>query len=241
MNGSSLVVVLVVLIGAMLFWPWYTAGVTPVEVVLELTGRRAPAPSIDAQSPAQAAARATATPRPRPSATPAPSPTPAAFCSAGESARFAADFAKLKQELGATMGDPRECEHVDTTSGNTLQLTTTGLALQEKGSGLLQFSDGYRHWALTSKGVVQWVGDTRPAGLPTQPPALSGERMRVAHTDGLGVILWRTASAQERIGAALAEGAQVTVLERNDSGWVRVHSQDGREGWVPAKYLEPAT
>ncbi len=85
---------------------------------------------------------------------------PAAFCPAGERPRFQFGFAELKAQLGATMGDPVECEHANADNGDTLQQTTTGLAFYRKTTNTATFTNGPEHWALTRSGVVQWQGDS---------------------------------------------------------------------------------
>jgi hypothetical protein len=75
----------------------------------------------------------------------------------------------LKERLGATMGDPRECEHTNRLSGDATQFTTTGFAYVRAGSLVPAFTDGWRHWALTSGDLVTWEGDS------IDPPAGSGQ------------------------------------------------------------------
>jgi LacI family transcriptional regulator len=102
----------------------------------------------------------------------APTPTPggAPSCPAGSQPRFVLGFARLKQQLGATMGDPLECEHADPMTGDTVQRTTTGLAIYRPREGLPIFTDGWHHWALTDHGVVRWESTDIDA-----PPALLAE------------------------------------------------------------------
>jgi hypothetical protein len=93
-------------------------------------------------------------------------PTPAAlaqtapYCSPGTSPRFTDGFAALKAGLGPIMGEPLECEHADASSGDILQQTTTGLAFWRKSTNTPTFTDGYRHWALTARGLVAWEGSS---------------------------------------------------------------------------------
>ena len=65
------------------------------------------------------------------------------------------------------MGDPLECEHADPATGDTVQHTTTGLAMYQPSLGLLTFTDGWHHWALTERGLLRWESmDSRlPPGL----------------------------------------------------------------------------
>src|SRR5687768_12800879 len=72
----------------------------------------------------------------------------AQYCQPGEEPRFVHGIAELQGRLGATMGVPTECEHVDPTSGDTLQRTTTGLAYHRPSLSTSMFTDGSTHWAL---------------------------------------------------------------------------------------------
>ena len=93
-------------------------------------------------------------------------PAPAAFaqsapyCGQGSSPTFVYGFADLKARLGATMGDPIECEHTDGSNGDVLQQTTTGLAFWRKSTNTPTFTDGYHHWALVSGSLVAWDGQS---------------------------------------------------------------------------------
>jgi hypothetical protein len=89
----------------------------------------------------------------------------APFCAPGQQPGFVLGFADLKRQLGATMGEPLECEHVNPENGDTLQQTTTGLAVYQKDSNTAAFTDGWNHWAQTTAGLVQWQG-TEPPALP---------------------------------------------------------------------------
>lgn len=109
-------------------------------------------------------------------------PAPAAFaqsapfCAPGTSPRFANGFAELKSQLGATMGEPIECEHADGGgSGDVLQTTTTGLAFWRRSTNTPSFTDGHQHWALTTRGLLTWEGtaidppaNARGSGGPAQ-------------------------------------------------------------------------
>ena len=70
-------------------------------------------------------------------------------------------------------------------------------------------------------------------------PAAGDERMRISHTEGLGVALRNAPRLDAREPRGLLEGALVTVLQRQESDWVRVRGDAGQEGWVPAQYLLP--
>src|SRR5688572_22472227 len=71
------------------------------------------------------------------------------FCPPGQPARFVLGIAALHDRLGAIMGEPVECEHVDPTSGDMVQHTTTGLAYYRPEINTAIFTNGEAHWALS--------------------------------------------------------------------------------------------
>ena len=82
----------------------------------------------------------------------------APFCGPGQALVFAGGLADLKRHLGDGMGTPLECEHPTSAIGDTIQQTTTGLAAYNKLTNTVSFTDGWRHWALTPHGPVNWEG-----------------------------------------------------------------------------------
>jgi hypothetical protein len=76
---------------------------------------------------------------------------------------------------------------------------------------------------------------------PSSPasPAGAGELLRVANTDGVGVVLHTAPRKDARVPRGLLEGAKVTTLEQGVDGWVRVRGENGQEGWVRGEYLAP--
>jgi hypothetical protein len=72
---------------------------------------------------------------------------------------FLYGFAALKLQIGAVMGEPLECEQAIHPTGDTRQLTSTGLAYYRNGVNIPSFVDGLDHWALTERGLVHWIGD----------------------------------------------------------------------------------
>ncbi|MCC7371120.1 MAG: hypothetical protein IT306_22080 [Chloroflexi bacterium] len=130
----------------------------------------------------------------------------APFCAPGAAPAFVQGFAQLKSILGDVMGDPVECEHTDGASGDVLQQTTTGLAFWRKSTNTATFTDGYRHWALTARGLLTWEGNSidppataRPAGgQPSGAPAsgsgsvASGGRTESAAVSAIGAGRRRT-------------------------------------------------
>ncbi len=93
------------------------------------------------------------------------------YCATGQSPVFRLGFAELHTALGDRMGQPLECEHADSTNGEVLQQTSTGLAVYHPATNTPSFTNGYSHWALTPDGLVTWDGigaDTPPATAPAQ-------------------------------------------------------------------------
>jgi hypothetical protein len=92
---------------------------------------------------------------------------------------------------------------------------------------------------------AQPAADVKPeaAVQPTAQPtavatATPGAQARVAHTDGVGVVLRASPRDSDRMPRGFMDGAEVTVVERQGSDWVRVRGANGQEGWIPAKYLD---
>lgn len=56
-------------------------------------------------------------------------PATASQCSSPQSTAFSHEFAALSQAVGDRMGQPLECTHLDPSSGDVLQATSTGLAI----------------------------------------------------------------------------------------------------------------
>ncbi len=102
----------------------------------------------------------------------------APHCDAGQSPRFAARFALLAAQTGEVMGEPLSCPYADPGgSGDTLQDTSTGLAVWRHAINVPTFTDGWTHWALINIGLARWTGtgttDTLVyvPGLPAIEPA----------------------------------------------------------------------
>jgi hypothetical protein len=92
------------------------------------------------------------------------------------------------------------------------------------------------------------VADTAgsAATLP-EPPAEAAlasvvprdEVLRIAHTDGRGVVLRTAPRADARVPRGLLEGTRVTVLGSEGATWVHVRAESGLDGWIPSQYLAP--
>jgi Bacterial SH3 domain len=80
----------------------------------------------------------------------------------------------------------------------------------------------------------------RAANLTSSTPAApTGDRLRVAHTDGQGVVLRASPREDDWTARGFMDSDSVTVLERRGADWARVRGDNGQEGWVPARYLGP--
>jgi hypothetical protein len=159
---------LVVLMFGFLGWWWWPA-ISPrlpdTERVQALVGRllsnEARASEVVTAAPAIGMSEAEPTPT-------AVLPTPTAlaelapYCLPGKTAEFVLGFANLKEQLGDAMGEPLECEHTNPENGDSLQATSTGLAVFHQQSGLLMFTDGWRTWAMLPEGMVSWTADQDP-------------------------------------------------------------------------------
>jgi hypothetical protein len=80
---------------------------------------------------------------------------------------------------------------------------------------------------------------SQPAdAAPLLPAFVVGQRARIAHTDGQGVVLHASPSQDARRPAGLLEGTSVTVLELSGSEWARVQSDSKQAGWISTAYLD---
>jgi hypothetical protein len=106
-----------------------------------------------------------------PAALPAPIALPAPF---------SVDFADLLNQLGTTMGQALEDEHVDDTSGSCdlAQATTTGRAYVRCATGTSAFAalpDGLYHWAWLGDHLAAWIGpQADPPDMQTRLPLCVG-------------------------------------------------------------------
>jgi hypothetical protein len=82
-----------------------------------------------------------------------------ALTCAPESISLSELFAALHGSIGDTFGQPVECPRIDASTGDTVQRTSTGLAIYRAHSRLPTFTDGYHRWAIGPGGVITWQGD----------------------------------------------------------------------------------
>ena len=102
-------------------------------------------------------------------------------CPPGQSAQFMFGIAALQQRLGATMGTPLECEHVNPENGDTIQHTSTGLAYYRPAINTPMFTDGQTHWALSNNQVLMWRNGSVE---PPQPTAAESSYLATALPTG---------------------------------------------------------
>jgi hypothetical protein len=86
---------------------------------------------------------------------------------------FSHGFAALKQLLGSRIGDPTSCERFNGQTGDSLQQTTRGIARYARATNVASFTSGAEHWALTSNGLVYWVGREDDPPASAEPVAAS--------------------------------------------------------------------
>jgi hypothetical protein len=94
-------------------------------------------------------------------------PVAAPYCQPGQQPAFGNGIAQLHAAIGDAMGAPVECEHAASVAGDTVQQTSTGLAAYDHKTNSESFTDGWRHWALTPKGLVTWEGTSADPPAPT--------------------------------------------------------------------------
>jgi hypothetical protein len=92
---------------------------------------------------------------------------------------LAPELSNLQQALGGVMGAPIECARSDA-AGDTLQRTTTGLALY-RADGTSIFTAGKQHWALTDSGLRTWMASWHSGLFP--PDASAGEQVPDTESD----------------------------------------------------------
>jgi hypothetical protein len=97
---------------------------------------------------------------------------------------------------------------------------------------------------LSATPVVETAEPT--AMLPEPPPDAApvpvvqrDDVLRIANTDGRGVVLRTAPRDDARVPRGLVDGTRVTVLGREGATWVHVRAQSGLEGWIPIQYLAP--
>jgi hypothetical protein len=153
----------------------------------------------------------------------------APYCQPGQVPTFVHGVAELQSRLGSTMGAPTECEHVDPTSGDTLQRTTTGLAYFRPSIATTMFTDGATHWALADGTVVLWRNESVTPPQPTDA--------EVAYLQRTTVLKSRAATLQRRL-AGVRQQAERGQLDSIDPASLRSlveELQATRDGFAVVK------
>jgi uncharacterized protein with LGFP repeats len=150
----------------------------------------------------------------------------APFCAEEQSVDWLDAFAPLSAQLGEAMGDPIECPHPATDGGDTVQQTSTGLAILRTPSGLPSFTNGTTHFALTDLGLVTWTG----ASLDPPRPALPCRSLPIR---GFGQVFGEIDEAYGLIGCPTSsESGLDVVTQRFEHGWMIWRG--ARSRWDPA-------
>ena len=122
------------------------------------------------------------------------------------------------------MGVPTECEHVDPTSGDTLQCTTTGLAYFRPSISSTMFTDGSTHWALTDGTVVLWRNESVTPPQPTDAEAAYLQRTAALNS--------RAAALQRRL-TAMRQQAERGQLDSIDPASLQLTATDAYSRALP--------
>lgn len=134
-----------------------------------------------------------------------------AFCAPGQPPRFLFGIADLQARLGAPMGDPTECEHVDAVSGDTIQRTSTGLAYFRPSLNLAMFTNGEAHWTVANSQLLMWK-----SGSATPPEATAAEWEYLNRTEPIrgryAELQSRLDAARQRAGAGQLDRVDVAAL-----------------------------
>jgi hypothetical protein len=91
----------------------------------------------------------------------------APFCPPGVSPTFQHGFAELQEHLGATVGQPLECQHGSAQNDDVIQHTTTGLFYYRPSNNTPIFTNGVEHYAITPAGLILWRSISVEPPIPT--------------------------------------------------------------------------
>jgi hypothetical protein len=138
----------------------------------------------------------------------------APFCDQDKAVEWLPALVPLTEQLGETMGDPIECAHPAGDSDDTLQQTSTGLALLRATTGAPTFTDGTNHWALIASGLVTWTGASLDPPRREVPCARQPVR-------GFGVVFAAQTDAYDLLGCPGGNETGVdVVVQRFEHGWM---------------------
>jgi len=143
--------------------------------------------------------------------------------------QFAPDFAALVQQIGAVMGVPNSCARVDG-DGNTIQVSSTGLALRRP-DGMLIFASGDEHWALSGAGLQSWTANWHNGLYPPvtpQPDANAEANANEANTDAQAPDQPDSARVQTMtLVQVLQDGSNAVVVEDPSGSMFTVETANG--------------
>ncbi|HEV7213501.1 MAG TPA: hypothetical protein VGP33_00120 [Chloroflexota bacterium] len=120
-------------------------------------------------------------------------------------------FATFAAQIPQTVGQCLDNEQHDTTSGDALQATTSGLLVWRKADNAIAFTDGAQTWVEGILGVEQrpngqrFIWEANPARLPLAPEVASGS------APGVAAAAPRPATALTVANRAAWSGAQLAV------------------------------
>jgi hypothetical protein len=82
------------------------------------------------------------------------------FCPAGQTPQLGERFKTVAAAVGARVGEPLECEHVEVATGDVQQRTAQGLLYSRKSTALPTFTNGGEHWAVRGSELLSWPNDS---------------------------------------------------------------------------------
>jgi hypothetical protein len=128
----------------------------------------------------------------------------------------------LVQQIGAVMGVPSGCPRVDG-DGNTIQVSSTGLALRRP-DGMLIFASGDEHWALSDAGLQAWTGNWHNGLYPpvTPQPDTDGDAMQATAQQPASARVQTMTLVQ-----VLQDGSNAVVVEDPSGSMFTVETADG--------------
>ncbi len=136
----------------------------------------------------------------------------APHCAPGQSPAFVLGFAGLQARLGAAMGVPLECEHINADNGDTIQHTSTGLAYYRPAINTPIFTDGQSHWSLSNNQLLKWRNSSIEPPSPTAAEwVYLGDVLPMSHR--LDAFQARVAAIQRQ-----ANAGRIEVSDMEDVG-----------------------
>lgn len=88
-------------------------------------------------------------------------------CGQGAPPRFTGVFLGLARQLGEEIGKPVACAKLDKATGNTVQVTSLGMATFNRDTRAVTFSNGERSWSLHAAEATGLPTEHVPSDVPT--------------------------------------------------------------------------